>query len=233
MACYRIAVIDDDKTQIEYLTSLLGEWAKQEGVLHQVEAFESAEAFLFQYAADKAFDLLLLDIEMGAMNGVELAKVIRRENREIQLIFITGYMEYISDGYDVEALHYLLKPVNREKLFPVLERAVERLLSKRRVLMLRSGDEMIRLPLYEIRYVEVRANYITIHAQEDHAVKKTLSELEKDLDEGFFRTGRSYVVNLQYIQKITKTDVFLKDGTRVPLSKGNYEKLNRAMITFF
>ena len=233
MSCYRIAVIDDDKTQIEYLTSLLGEWAKQEGVLHQVETFESAEAFLFQYAADKAYDLLLLDIEMGAMNGVELAKILRRENREIQLIFITGYMEYISDGYDVEALHYLLKPVSREKLFPVLERAVERLLSKRRVLMLRNGDEMIRLPLYEIRYVEVRANYITIHAKENHAVKKTLSELEKDLDKGFFRTGRSYVVNLQYIQKITKTDVFLKDGTKVPLSKGNYERLNQAMITYF
>ena len=233
MACYRIAVIDDDKVQIEYLSSLLGEWAKQEGVLHQVEAFESAEAFLFQYAVDKSFDLLLLDIEMGAMNGVELAKVLRQENREIQLIFITGYMEYISDGYDVEALHYLLKPVNREKLFPVLERAVERLLSKRRVLMFRSGDEVIRIPLYEICYVEVRANYITIHAKEDYSVKKTLSELENDLDEGFFRTGRSYVVNLQYIQKITKTDVFLKDGTRVPLSKGNYDRLNQAMITYF
>ncbi len=77
--------------------------------------FPSAEAFLFHYAEDKSCDILLLDVEMGAMNGVELAKRIREENDALQIVFITGYTDYIAEGYDVSALHYLVKPVSREK----------------------------------------------------------------------------------------------------------------------
>ncbi|MDE5823643.1 MAG: LytTR family transcriptional regulator, partial [Lachnospiraceae bacterium] len=84
-----------------------------------------------------------------------------------------------------------------------------------------------------IRYLEVQRNYVTIYAEEPYTVKKTLGELEKELDESFFRTGRSFIVNLQFVKKITKSQVFLKDGTQVPLSRGLYEAVNRAMIAYF
>ena len=90
---------------------------------------------------------LFLDIEMEKMDGIALAREIRKHNRQMQIIFVTGYMEYIQEGYDVEALHYLLKPVSQEKIDSVLDRAVERLKTADAVLLVESGGEVLRLPL--------------------------------------------------------------------------------------
>lgn len=233
MSSYHIAICEDNSTQSDYTASLVKAWAQRHGHMVQISAFESAESFLFQYAEDKSFDILLLDIEMGRMSGVELAKRLRRENREVQIVFITGYMDYIAEGYDVEALHYLLKPLSEEKLYSVLDRAALRAGEREHCIWLRAGDEMVRIPLYEIRYLEVRKNYVTIHAAEDYEVKKPLRELEKELDGSFFKTGRSYWVNLRYVVRTAKHEAVLKDGTQVPLSRGLYEELNRAIIRYF
>lgn len=229
----RVALCDDEEPVREYLGGLLEEWKERQNDQLQIETFESAESFLFQYEEDKRWQLLILDIEMGKMNGVELAKKVREHNKEVQILFVTGYMEYISDGYEVEALHYLLKPVTKEKLFSVLDRARERMKTSEKALFLQGSDETVRIPYYEIRYVEVQHNYVTIHAAEDYTVKKTLSELEEELGDGFFRTGRSFLVNLKCVKRITKKEVSLKDGTAIPLSRGMYEKINRAMIRYF
>ena len=233
MNSYKIAICDDNKAQIEFFSAAVLHWGEKRDIHPQIFTFENGESFLFQYTEDKSFDILLLDIEMGQLNGVQLAKTIRRENKEVQIIFITGYMDYISDGYDVEALHYLLKPVSEEKLGSVLDRAAERLQDKKKSLFINTGDEMVRIPLYTIRFIEVRQNYVTIHADMEYTLKKTLRELEQSLDSSFFRTGRSYIVNLQFIQKVTKTDVFLKDGSVIPLSRGLYNDLNQAIIRYF
>ena len=231
---YRAAICDDNPADITYLVTMLKKWANDTGTAIQIESFPSAEAFLFQYEDNKAYDMLFLDIEMGEISGMELAKKIRKKNRTIQIIFITGYMEYIAEGYDVEALHYLLKPVTEAKLRDVLVRAVDKLKHKEKELYFHNTDgSMIRIPLYEIRYLEVRKNYVTIHAKEDYTLKKTLHELEKELDESFFRTGRSFIVNLSFVKKVTKMQVYLKDESIIPLSRNLYEALNRAIIKYF
>lgn len=230
---YRLAICDDNQADVIYLSSFLEKWAEKAEKALKIESFPSAEAFLFQYEEEKSFDILLLDIEMGDMNGIELARKIRRENHLVQIIFITGYMEYVAEGYDVEALHYLLKPVTEEKLYGVLDRAAERLKSKEKELCLTLPGSVTRIALCEIRYLEVRRNYVTIHGAEDYTVKKTLNELEEELDGSFCRTGRSYIVNLHFVKKITKTQVILKDGREIPLSRNCYEKMNRAVIQYF
>lgn len=229
----RIAVCDDEQAEREYISRLVAEWAAENGHTVKLDYFENAESFLFRYEEDKAWQLLILDIEMGAMSGVELAKKIRETNKEVQLLFVTGYMEYIADGYEVEALHYLLKPVTKEKLFQVLNRACERIRVSEKVLLIQNSDEMVRVPLYEIKFIEVQHNYVTVHAKEDYSVRKSLSELENDLDDSFFRTGRSFLVNLRFVSRITKKSVYLKDGVEIPLSRGLYDDINRAVIRYF
>ncbi len=86
------------------------------------------------------------------------------------------------------------------------------------------------MPLYEIQYLEVMRNYVTVHADGEYVTKKTLSELEKALDNNFFRAGRSFIVNLRYIKSVTRTEVRMKDGAALPLSRGLYDALNRALI---
>lgn len=133
---YRLAVCDDEQSYSDYVADLAGRWAELAGTQVEVERFPSAEAFLFRYEERKDFDVLLLDIEMTGMDGVELAKRVRQESEDVQIVFITGYTDYIAEGYEVSALHYLTKPVNEEKLFQVLTKAVGRLARNERALTL-------------------------------------------------------------------------------------------------
>ena len=115
------------------------------------------------------------------------------------------------------ALHYLMKPVKKEKLFDVLDRAVQKLQKNEKVLNLEISGEMVRIPVYQIRYADVMGNYVTIHGATDQTVKMTLGELEKQLDDRFYRVGRSCIVNLTNIGRVTKTEIKLSDGTSIPL----------------
>ena len=227
---YRVAVVDDNITDAEFVKGILNGWAQLRQVAVQAMVFPSAESFLFRYAEDKDWDILLLDIEMGSMDGVTMAKRVRQDNEAVQIVFITGYSDYIAEGYEVAALHYLMKPVNREKLLTVLDRALEKRKQEERCLKLESYGEMVRLPFYEIRYLDVHQNYVTVHAKADYTVKRTLGDFEKELDDRFCRVGRGLLLNLKFIQRVTKTEVRLSDGTVLPLPRGAYEPLNRAII---
>lgn len=203
MVCH-IAICDDNSADIRYLSGFLERWAGQSGIVLHIDTFPSAEAFLFCYAEQKGFDILLLDIEMAKMDGVTLARTIRKENESVQIVFITGYSDYIAEGYDVSALHYLMKPVRQDKLFQVMDRALEKLRRNERALILELSGEMIRIPFYEIRYLEVCKNYVTIHGKRDYTVKKALGEFAPLLDESFFKLGRSYILNLARVEQLPK-----------------------------
>ena len=227
---YKIAICDDSEIDRDYVSNLVAEWSRGAAHTIQVDFFPSAEKFLFHYEDENDYDILLLDIEMGDMDGVTMAKKLRRDNDTVQIIFITGYSDYISEGYEVAALHYLMKPVKQDKLFSVLDRAVEKLAKNEKVLNFEISGEMVRVPVYQIRYADVFGNYVTIHATTDITVKMTLGELGKSLDERFYRAGRSVIINLTQISRVTKTEIKLADGTVIPLPRGAYEGLNRAII---
>ena len=227
---YKVAICDDSDADRRYIMNMVRSWASAAGHEVQIDGFPSAESFLFRYAGESDYDILLLDIEMGAMDGVTMAKELRKSNDTVQIIFITGYSDYISEGYEVAALHYLMKPVNEEKLCLVLDRAAEKLAKNERVLNFEVSGEMVRVPIYQIRYADVLGNYVTVHALTDVTVKMTLGELEKQLDERFYRVGRSALVNLTQISRVTRAEIRLNDGTAIPLPRGAYEGVNRAII---
>ena len=225
-----IAICDDSGADRQYVRRMAADWAAARGHTARIREFSSAERFLFRDAACGC-DILLLDIELGAMDGVTLAKRLRRRDDALQIVFITGYSDYISEGYEVAALHYLLKPVKEEKLRAVLDRAAEKLEKNENVLHFSHGGELLRVPIRQIRYAEVSGNYITVHAATDITVKMTLQSLETQLDERFYRVGRSALVNLTQISRVTRTEIRLGDGTAVPLPRGAYEGVNRAIIS--
>ena len=123
-----------------------------------------------------------------------------------------------------------MKPLSEDKLSEVLNRAVLKIRKNEKSLFLSISGEMLRIPIYQIKYLEVQQNYVTVHAKKDYTVKKTLGEFESELDERFYRIGRSFIVNLSCIDKITKNSVHLSDGSVIPLPRGQYESLNKAFI---
>lgn len=233
MLC-RIAIIDDSSVDTSYIASLVNTWAELSDTSVQVTTFFSAEAFLFTYAENRIFDILLLDIEMDGMNGIELAQKLRREGADIQLVFITGYPDFISKGYDVAALHYLMKPVLQEKLAQVLDRAVENLMKTRRSIVLSAGGVTFRLAVDDIQYVEAFSHSLSVVTGErTYQVRMPLSEIENKLGEGFVRCHRSYLVGLRFLAQISKNNIILDSGKMLPVSRGAASAVHKAFIDYY
>lgn len=231
---YRVAICDDSETDAEFVHSIVSSWAENRQDSVRTEVFPSAERFLFQYAGDKAWDILLLDIEMGAMDGVTLAKRVRRENDRVQIVFLTGYADYLAEGYEVSALHYLMKPVNRDKLVAVLDRAVGALGKAERAILLPVGGELLRLPVSQVQYVEAFSHSVTVTTpKETIQVKQSISQMEKLLGEGFVRCHRSYLVGLSAVARLSRTEVILDNGKALPLSRGAAPLVHKAFISYY
>lgn len=228
-----IAVCDDNEIDLQYITDMVNVWAMQGRIPVSIKTFPSAESFLFHYSENKDYDILLLDVEMGALNGIELAKQIRAQNSCVQIVFITGYPDFIAEGYEVSAMHYLMKPVKPEKLVEVLNRAADLRQKERPFLLVSSERETIRLFLDDIYYVESQGHYMLIHTEQmQYRVRMTVSGLLEKLDEGFYRCSRSFIVSLRHVCRITKSEVFLENQVSLPLGRGQYDEINKMMIRY-
>ena len=231
---YNIAIVDDSRQDIEYVAALVRKWAMAAGHTTVLSLFHSAEAFLFAREDGQRIDMLLLDIEMGAMNGVELAKKLRQTDALVQLVFITGFPDFIAEGYEVDALHYLMKPVVPEKLAAVLDKAAANLAKTEKRLCVTYDRRTDFIPLSQIYYIEAQKQYVLIHAAGgDYRMKASLAETKEALNEYFFQCQRSFLVNLRYVVQIKSDGVRLKNGAEVPISRGMAEKIGREMIRLF
>ena len=224
-----IAICDDDNSQISVLKKMLTEWNSR-AVINE---YNSAEQFLFNYP-DIFCDLLLLDIEMGDMNGMELAKKLRANGDMLPIIFITGFSKYIADGYDVEALHYLMKPVDKKKLFQVLDRYACRQKADNRII-LPSGSESVLVTADDIVYIEAfgKKTQITLNSGKEIVCSCGLSDVSKNLEKGFISCHSSYVVNIGFIRKISRSEITMDSGKIIPLSRRSYDSVNKAFIDYY
>ena len=229
----KIAICDDEANQIEYLTDVVTTWAKKNRHAVEIKPYSAAKSLFFDYCEEKDFDILLLDIEMPGMSGVELAKAVRKENATVQIVFITGYYEYFSDGFDVSALHYLIKPADERKLMPVLDRAVSNLTYRQRSVLLTSPEGDRKVSLADIEYVESENVHVAVHTVSGvYRSRISLAKFAEQLDETFIKVHRSYIVNLKYVKKITRTDITMVSGDLVPISRGMYDEVHAALIKF-
>ncbi len=229
-----LGICDDEIMEREYLKTLVQSWGKKQGIFLSVSTFESGESFLFNYEDNKKIDIILLDIQMKEIDGVSLAKKIRETNSQVQIVFITGLSDFMAEGYEVSALHYLIKPVKEEKLFEVLDKAVERLGTAEKSIVLKVDRENMRVVLKDIRFIESADHYIYVNTIDNaYKVKMSLSQIEDMLDETFIRCQRSFVVGLRHIKKTTKSVVVLNDDREIPISRGMYKSINEEIIRCF
>jgi len=231
---FNIAVCDDEEPHARHIKMLADKWAHESGIKTNTAMFCSAENFKAALAGGQKFDCLLLDIQMGGQNGVELAKELRTSDERLVIVFVTALPDFIGDGYDVFALHYLMKPVNEAKLSEVLDRAAKTISKTVTAVFLPIDGEQLRVPAEEIVYIESFAHFTeVVTTKRVFRAKLPIRELEGQLGENFSRCHRSYIVGLKYVDKITKTDVVLDNGKQIPLSRRLYGEVNRALIRYF
>jgi len=216
----RFAICDDEPLLREYIASLVTTWSTDTQYTVRLSAFESAEGLLDSLEDDHVFDILLLDIQMGKMDGIQLARHIRQLNEHVVIIFITGVADYIMDGYDVSALHYLLKPINETKLFETLDKAVKKIATPDRSMLFDVSGTSVRVPVRDVYFVESFAQYSDVSLKDELLrIRTPLFKIEEELGDVFVRCHRSYLVNLEHIDRITKTDAVLDNGKHVPISR--------------
>lgn len=230
---YKVAICDDEAKQRDYLLHIVTKWARENCYLVEIKQYTKAESFLFDYEEEKDFDILLLDIEMSEVTGIELAKMVRKDNLAVQIIFVTGFYEYFSDGFDVSALHYLIKPVDERKLCPVFDKAIQNLEYRQRSVLVTTVDADIKVLLGDILYVEAENVYVVVHTKQGiYRTRMSLAKFAEQLDETFFKVHRSFVVGLKYVKKITKTEITMINGDVVPISRKLYDEVHSALIKY-
>lgn len=230
-----IAIVDDDAAQVEYLRRLVGNWADERRIAVNIRSYTSTEAFLFDYE-DNTFQLLLLDIEMEGISGMELAKKLRAAGDNLPIIFITGFADYMSEGYDVEALHYLCKPLDCEKFVKVLDRYADRKIAVNNEIILDTVRGSIHISVSEIMYAEAfgRTSRLYMRGGEKIDCNVGIGALLEELTaEPFIHCHRSYAVNLKYVRTVGRTEVTLDDGNIVPVSRRIYSEVSRAFVEYY
>ena len=166
---------------------------------------------------------------------MELAKKIRAADKSVNLAFLSALKDYVFEGYEVQAFRYLLKPVEEEALFALLSAVREGLGTEKTYLIAAYDGEKRKFCQNEIRYVEARAHYTALHMGDGcYELKAGISSIAEQLSQKEFAfTHRSFLVNLDYVERITRTECILSEGQRLPVSKGAYQALNEKFISYY
>ncbi len=242
-----IAICDDE----ENIRCLIGKLIeRQEGSFHIMEFSSGGELLQFwQQEGRERIDILFLDISMSDIDGMEVAKQIRawKEEREEPvwgslplLIFVSGYSEYMPKAFSVNAFQYLLKPIDEKEFEEVFAQAVREcryLEAKREVepkrIPIRSGKITRNVSVDDISYIESRNRKILIRMREEELESYgKIGEMEEELQKRFFRIHKGYLVNLKYVERYSRTEVQMKDGARLPISKYKYQDFVKAYLEY-
>lgn len=222
----RVAICDDDRESCARLRSLI---KKQEPDC-EVVCFDAGKRFLEDR---RSFDILLLDIQMEEMSGIEVARILRIKQEKTILIFVTALKEYAAEAFEVSAFSYLLKPVEPEKFCRVFESACEEVRKMESAggeqLFFQTKARSFVVQKREILYVESHKRKVEIHTLgENITVYATMKSMEELLGEGFFRCHRGYLVNLAYVAEYGTGTVRLKNGETVYLAREKFSEFSRA-----
>ncbi len=184
----------------------------------------------------ESFDIIFLDIKMPNINGMELAKQIRKQDRQSLIIFITSASEYVFDAFDVEAFQYLLKPIQTDKLKNVLEKATKKMQIDANIdfLMISANRQIQKVFLKDILYIESIGRIAKIHC--NNGTLETYEQIgileDKLSDKFFFRCHKCFLVNLNFVDAFNKTEVRLENGEKIMLAKRRYEDFQKAILSY-
>ena len=232
-----IMICDDDKTLQKLLQQKIEKFCADRNRSCRIVCCDSGEEML----ALPAPDLLFLDIQMSGKNGMEIARELRRRHENTILIFVTAMSEYVYEAFDVDALHYLIKPFSDEKLQEVLNKALQQLQNlaeikevqrksekplenqeDSKILLVKRGGLSTKVFLSDIIYAEVFNRKVMLHTLDgDIEYYGKLTDLSEQAGADFYRTHRAYLVNLKYVEKYNATTIWLEQGTAL-LSKRQF-----------
>lgn len=220
MRTIRIGIVEDDPACAQLLVDYLNRYQSEFDQEFTVSLFNDGEKLVERY--QPTYDILLMDIEMAHMNGIEAARHIRQRDSSVTIIFITAAPQYAISGYEVQALSYILKPVPWFAFSQEIKKSIDAI-SKRQddSILIETGAEQIRVMLADIVYFESIRHTIIIHTLEGKlSVTGTLKDFEAKLaDRNFFRSNSCYLVNLRHVTGVREQDSVMSNGESLRISR--------------
>lgn len=214
-----VAIVEDDNAAAKLLSDMLLDYQIAGGEKFNVVRFNDAVSFLTNYR--QVYDIIFMDIEMPGMSGMDAAFKLRESDRKVILIFVTNMAQFAVKGYEVDAMDYLLKPVNYQNFSLKLKKAVNILKAgESGEIVITQASGIIRIPAKDVLYVEVLGHKLIYHTQaENFSGYGSLSELEEKLkDYRFMRCNNCYLVNPKYIMSVQGFTVSMRNGDRLQIS---------------
>ncbi|MEF9992526.1 MAG: LytTR family DNA-binding domain-containing protein [Romboutsia sp.] len=196
---------------------------------YDILEFSSGEELLSKYPND--IDLLFLDIQMQDLNGMDTARKIREFDNNVEIIFATSVLDYVCEGYEVNAYRYMLKPIDYNVFENNMGKCIENIIKKKNdYLTIIDKSKLIKIKFDDILYIETSKRQLIIHTTSGcELIKMSMRKLEKLLNKDFFRCHNSFIVNLEKVNKIEVSDIYINNAT-IPISKHRIKQLKAKLI---
>ena len=227
----KIAICEDDAFMADMLKGYVKDFLESKEMIFTIEWFDTAAKF---YTSTETYDLLFLDYELPDSNGMEIAKNLRKTNNKTTIVFTTSFSEYVFDSFEVDTFRYLVKPVSREKIEKTMTDFINSFEQYAKIDIPTDGGEVVFATLPEIMYIESNGRYTTVRLNSTSYVSsKALATFQAEINSfRFYRTHRTFLVNMKYIAEIHGSTIILTNGEKVSISRRNLSTFNNAYFNF-
>lgn len=230
----KIAVCDDEIQFIDAICPLLEQWAEECGIKLTLYRFTNGDDLVEAHQSE-SMDLIILDVIMPLLNGIDTARELRSMNQTVPIIFLTSSREFAVDSYEVKALNYLIKPVDREKLFLTLDEFLKSFNLAKASFTAKTADGFCRIVIDDVDYLEAQNKQVLVHLMGGRTIviRELFSKCAEVFspENGFCCCHRSYIVNLGNVEQFSKTEVTTACHSAIPISRNNYAAFKEAYFS--
>ena len=231
---FRIGVAEDDPNFRQVILEYIERYQKEKGVVMQTEFFQNGSELVFKY--ESIYDVLLLDIEMPIMNGMDAAREIRKKDLRVQIIFITNMAQYAINGYEVGALDFVLKPIKYFSFSMKMDKALKSAKGRETVsLLLEHKDGIKKVASDEIVYAEIRDHWLHVFTiKGEYQTLSTMKEFVSKMSEyHFICCSKSFCINMRYVTDLQKDIVTLDNRFEVKISRSKKAEVKQALLDYY
>ena len=231
----QIAICDDEKYYREEIRRLVEDWLEEKGMEYAIHLFASGEEFLIQNENLVRYDCIFMDINMNEIDGIEAAMQIRSYHSKTQIVFVNAFIQYVLEGYKVDAVRYIMKDTLKTAVPECMDAVWKRLKLAQVTFHFVEGEKTLYTD--NILYVESRRHKSIFHYMEssmtEYQIYSKLDEIEQKLYEhGFLRIHKSYLVNMKHMQRVSNYEAMLDNGECLSVPRLRFQKVKEAYVEY-
>ncbi|BDR83364.1 response regulator, virR [Clostridium tetani] len=229
---YNIAICEDNSIHSNEIVNLFNQYSINENIKFNIDMFSTGKQLLIHGYND--YDVIILDIQMNEINGIEVAKIIRKTNNYVKIVFITALEKYWPEGYNVNAFRYILKPINEDIFYNEIKNLITDINKRKIFIPVENNGNIKKILISSIKYLEISNRKVIIHTDSGNYIStyKLKYWNEKLSSFSFANPHSSFLVNMNYVMEMDREKVTLLDGEYIYFSQRKFKNFKEKFIEF-